>query len=1077
MTRVIDTYELSPMQAGMLFHAVSEGASGVDIEQVVATLHEPLDEVKFLRAWQRVANRHSILRSRLRWERLEVPVQDVVDEIQIPVEQFEWRALAEPERHQRFQALLDRDRVRGFDLQQAPLMRLTLVSIAEREHWVVWTFHHALLDGRSFPLVLREVFVFYEAFSRGEDADLPLPRPYRDYIEWLRKLDMDSAKAYWRDALAGFRAPTPLVVTRDRQAEQVNGTIRGAQEVRLSTALTTALTDRARDASVTVNTLLQGVWALLLHRYSGEPDVVFGATRACRKSALGGADDMVGLFINTLPIRVSIDPEAELVPWLQQLRAQQVALRDYEHTPLVQVRSWSEVPRGEPLFESIVVFDNQSLDAQLRAPGGAWSRRHFEYRGQTNFPLTVIAYADRELLLQIEYTRRRFADDAVARMLGHLQILLEGITDRPRARLKELPLLTDAERHQLQVEWNAMAADYSREQCVHALFEVQVARTPERTAVKAGAMALSYAELEARANRLAQVLRSRGVGRGERVGLCVERGAEMLAAVLGILKAGAAYVPLDPLFPQERLRFMAEDAQLALLVSTSALAEPFGLPRERQLLLDADAKSIAAALATRLPVNVRSARPEDPAYVIYTSGSTGKPKGVVVPHRAVVNFLTSMAREPGLAADDVLVAVTTLSFDIAVLELQLPLTVGATVVIASRDEAMDGQALKGLLEQHRANVMQATPVTWRLLLQAGWKGGKDFKALVGGEALPKDLAEQLLARGVELWNLYGPTETTVWSTCARITDTANGIRIGKPIANTTVYILDAHRNLCPIGVAGELCIGGAGVTLGYWRRPELTAERFIADPFSATPRATLYRTGDRARWRSEGTLEHLGRLDFQIKIRGYRIELGEIQASIARHPAIREVVAIAREDVPGDRRLVAYLITENPPVDLVEQLRALLRASLPEHMVPSHFVSLEALPLTPNGKLDRKALPAPSASLPGDGHSYAAPRTPAENAIAQIWTAVLGIERVGVNDNFFDLGGHSLLLLRAHSRLRASLQPDLSFVALMQYPTVRTLASYLSGTAEQSVVPAAAADRARKQREAMLRQRSIREQR
>src|SRR5262245_45053081 len=365
---------------------------------------------------------------------------------------------------------------------------------------------------------------------------------------------------------------------------------------------------------------------------------------------------------------------------------------------------------------------------------------------------------------------------------------------------------TDAERHQLESEWNATAADYPRERCVQQLFEAQVARGPERTAIRVGAKALSYAELDALANRLAQALRARGIGHGQQVGLCVERGADMVAAMLGILKAGAAYVPLDPAFPPERLRFMAEDAQLALLVSTTDLGGCFALSRERQLLLDSDVPACAAPSDQGLsPDAALDARPEDPAYVIYTSGSTGKPKGVVVPHRAVVNFLTSMAREPGLAADDVLVAVTTLSFDIAVLELQLPLTLGATVVIASREEAIDGRAFSALTDQHRATIMQATPVTWRLLLEAGWKGRKDFKALVGGEALPKDLAEQLIARGVELWNMYGPTETTVWSTCARITETANGISIGKPIANTSVRILDAHKNLCPIGVPGELC--------------------------------------------------------------------------------------------------------------------------------------------------------------------------------------------------------------------------------------------------------------------------------
>ena len=578
---------------------------------------------------------------------------------------------------------------------------------------------------------------------------------------------------------------------------------------------------------------------------------------------------------------------------------------------------------------------------------------------------------------------------------------------------------------------------------VHQLFEAQAERWPDRVAVMAGGEAHSYAELDARAIRIARALRERGVGRGQRVGLCVERSADMLAAMLGILKAGAAYVPLDPTFPQERLRFMAQDADLALLVSTNGVARVFDLPRERQLLLDTDAAVLASQSDRRLtPVGELDARAEDPAYIIYTSGSTGKPKGVIVPHRAVVNFLASMAFEPGLVADDVLVAVTTLSFDIAVLELQLPLMVGATVVIASHDEAMDGHALKKLLEAHHATVMQATPVTWRLLLEAGWKGMVGFKALVGGEALPKDLADRLIARGIELWNMYGPTETTVWSTCARITDTSNGITIGKPIANTTVYVLDAQKDLCPIGVAGELCIGGDGVTLGYWNRPELTAEQFIPNPYSTKPGAKLYRTGDLARWRTDGTLDHLGRLDFQIKIRGFRIELGEIETNIANYPGVREAVAIAREDEPGDQRLVAYVVPSDDTLRAAN-LREHLSRYLPSYMVPSAFVTLNALPLTPNAKIDRKALPAPQ---PSDflRSEFVAPQTVTEEFLAGIWSEVLRVERVGVHDNFFELGGHSLLVVSVIESMR---QAGLNVEAHNLYlnPTIAALAASVGG--------------------------------
>ena len=580
---------------------------------------------------------------------------------------------------------------------------------------------------------------------------------------------------------------------------------------------------------------------------------------------------------------------------------------------------------------------------------------------------------------------------------------------------------------------------------MHKLFEAQALRTPGRTAVRAGDHSLSYAELDAHANRIAQVLRARGIGRGSRVGLCLERSTEMLAAVLGVLKSGAAYVPLDPSFPAERLRFMAEDADLALLLSSSALVDACGIARDRQLLLDTDGALLEAQSEQPLgPDALLDAAPEDPAYVIYTSGSTGKPKGVIVPHRAVVNLLTSMAREPGLAPDDVLLAVTTLSFDIAVLELQLPLTLGATVLIASRDEAMDGRALAGLIQHHHVTVMQATPVTWRLLLEAGWKAAPGFKALVGGEALPKDLAAQLLEQGIELWNMYGPTETTVWSTCYRVTD-ATDIHIGGPIENTEIGILDEQGRLAPAGMEGELLIGGAGLALGYFKRPDLTAEKFIAHPLK--PGVNLYRTGDIARIRPDGNIDCLGRIDFQVKIRGYRIELGEIEAQLAQHPNVREAVVADFEDSPGNRRLIAYIVTREPGDIDADDLRALLRSRLPEYMIPAVFVTLEKIPRTNNGKTDRKALPKPAARTRSSTPSRGRSGTPLEESIAAIWREVLGIADVGLNTNFFDLGGHSLLVGRVHLKLQSLLDRPVSIVDLYQNPTISRLAAYLSGDA------------------------------
>jgi len=942
---------------------------------------------------------------------------------------------AESERVLQARRLASSEVRRPFDLSTAPLLRALLLRLGSAEHWFVLCLHHVVNDDWSFDVLWQELEACYEARCRGTEAKLPELRvQYADFAAWqheqLNAGRLDAQQEYWRRQLGGERPTLDLPADRQRPAAKayrgdlLNFVVPGH--------IVTALRHLAQHCNATLYMVLAAALKTLLHRYAGQDDVVIGTAIAGRRQQ--DVEPLTGFFINTLVLRTDFTGN----PGFRDLvgRVRDVALAAYSHQDIPFERVIEELrpardPSRTPLFDVLLVLHKAPVPRRL---SGLQIEQLPVTTGTAKFDLTLELTETLDGLLSgfFEYDSDLFEPATIDRLVTHFLSLVAGIATAPDRRLSELPLLTDAERRLLQVEWNATEAGFPVDALLHELFEAQVARTPERTAIRAGATALSYAELEARATRLAQVLRSHGVGRGERVGLCVERGAEMLAAVLGILKAGAAYVPLDPAFPQERLRFMAEDAQLALLVSTSALAGSFGLPRERQLLLDADAGSIAAAPNTHLPVDAYSAQPEDPAYVIYTSGSTGKPKGVIVPHRAVVNFLTSMARAPGLAADDVLVAVTTLSFDIAVLELQLPLTLGATVVIASRDEAMDGHALRGLLEQHRATVMQATPVTWRLLLEAGWTGGKDFKALVGGEALPKDVAEQLIARGVELWNMYGPTETTVWSTCARITDTANGIRIGKPIANTTAYVLDAHQNLCPIGVAGELCLGGAGVTLGYWRRPELTAERFIADPFSTTPGATLYRTGDRARWRSDGTLEHLGRLDDQVKLRGFRIELGEIEAILAEHPDVRQAAVHLWTVKADDVRIVACCVPAKAGALAPVSLRKHLRARLPEYMIPQHFLPVEEIALLPNGKVDRRRLPTPVATESAISQ-HEAPANPVEVTIAEIWTQLIHPARpIGRGDKFFEMGGHSLLALRALRQIENRLEASLGFNALLQ---------------------------------------------
>jgi len=639
----------------------------------------------------------------------------------------------------------------------------------------------------------------------------------------------------------------------------------------------------------------------------------------------------------------------------------------------------------------------------------------------------------------IEYDTDLFDSDTIDRMVGHFQTLLEGIAANPNQRISNLPILTEAERRRLLVEWNATKRDYPSGKCIHELFEAEVKRTPHTIAIVFEDQQLTYRELNGRANQLAHRLQALGVGPGTLVGICIERSLQMVVGLLAVLKAGGAYVPLDPSYPKERLAFMLDDT-VAVLLTQHGLLDLLPDHKARVVCLDTDWELIERE-SRRKPVS--DVTSDNLAYVIFTSGSTGKPKGVEISHRAVVNFLHSMREEPGLTEQDTLFSVTTLSFDIAALEIFLPITVGARVVIISGETASDGSLLAGKLAQCGATAMQATPATWRLLLEAGWQGSKQLTMLCGGEALPRELAAPLMVKGSSLWNLYGPTETTIWSTLCRVDSKERRISIGHPIANTQIYILDSHLQPVPIGVPGDLYIGGDGLARGYLNRPDLTKERFIPNPFSDEPGARLYKTGDLARYLPDGNIEFLGRIDGQVKIRGFRIELGEIENVLGQAPGVREAVVLAREDTPGEKRLVAYMVPDRKLSLPTGELRTFLKEKLPEYMVPSAFVVLERLPLTPNGKVDRKALPAPDTSRPDFSGAFVAPRNSVEEVLAGIWTDVLKLECVNVHDNFFDLGGHSLLAIRVISRVRQAFRIEIPLRALFENPTVAGLAESL----------------------------------
>jgi amino acid adenylation domain-containing protein len=713
-------------------------------------------------------------------------------------------------------------------------------------------------------------------------------------------------------------------------------------------------------------------------------------------------------------------------------------LRSLAHSPLVQVMfAWNNFAEGTLTLPGLQV---QLLPAPHRF---------------VKFDMTLSLQDTGEKIVGgIDYATSLFARQTIERHLGYFRTVLEAMVADDTLTLDRLPLLSASERHQLLDAWNAPQAELPAARCVHELFEAQAAQSPDATAVTFDGSSLTYRELNRRADELAGQLRDLGVGPDVLVALFLERSLEMVVGMLAVLKAGGAYVPLDPAHPRTRLAYMLADAQPLILLTQSRLQSELPPHRSQLVVIDGDAPFAQVPAGGRMTASGND--PSHLAYVIYTSGSTGQPKGVEIEHGAVVNMLTSMQKRPGLGASDRMLAITTLTFDIAVLEIFLPLVCGACVVIASSATSADGLALASLIDQSGVSVMQATPATLRMLLDAGWAGAPDLKILCGGEAYTTELASQLLARCGTLWNMYGPTETTVWSAVSEV-QAGRPVVIGPPIATTQLYVLDRALQLVPVGVPGELYIGGAGLARGYLRRPQLTGERFVTDPFAAEPGMRMYRTGDQVRRLPDGTIEFLGRLDHQVKIRGFRIELGEIEVRLREHAAIREAVVIAREDAPGDQRLVAYLVADQDD-QLASSLRTHLAACLPKYMVPSAYVRLDAFPLTPNGKLDRRALPSPDGKM-DSSHGYEAPQGKTEILLAAIWAELLKLDRVGRHDNFFDLGGHSLLAVRVLSRLQHKLDVEFSIGDLFTHPVLADLARKLDHSAPAILLPITRAKR------------------
>ncbi|WP_455680349.1 amino acid adenylation domain-containing protein, partial [Streptomyces griseofuscus] len=1033
---IADVYPLAPLQEGILFHHLMSASSGEDAYVLPMALgfdsRERLDE--FAAVLQKVVDRHDILRTAVLWEGLREPVQVVCRHADIPFREVELEQIPDGDVQGVADGLLA---VCGslMDITTAPLVHVTAAEVPGTTSWVALVqVHHLIQDHTAVDVLFAEV----QAFLTGRAAELPTPLPFRNFVAQARLgIPVAEHEAFFGGLLGDVTEPTAPFGIVDVRGD---GTAVAESRAAVSEATAAAVREAARRLGVSAATVLHVMFARVVAAVAGREDVVFGTVLFGRMQAGAGADRIPGLFINTLPVRLDTG-RGGVLDAVRSMQGDLAELLVHEHAPLALAQRMSGVAAEAPLFTALFNYRHSAgeTDAGMEVEG----IEVLFAQERTNYPLTVsvddtgdgfvftvqcVAPIDPDLVLSL-------MDTATGR-------LVQALDEAPETPLHTLPVLDDTHLNQVLTRWNDTTRD-TPNSALPALFEAQVARTPDATALMSDGIELTYRDLDDRTNRLARLLIERGAGPERFVAVALPRSAELVVALLAVLKTGAAYVPIDPDYPADRIAAILEDAHpMAVITGYGA---QHALPKETaRIVLDdpATQRIVGARAADGLRDDERpgALNAGTPAYAIFTSGSTGRPKGVVIEHRALVNFLTSMQERFALRTGDRLLAVTTIAFDIAGLELYLPLLNGATVVLAAPEQVRDPLALRALIAAAGVTVMQATPSLWHAVVADSEGELAGVRALVGGEALPGELARTLVSRTAAVTNLYGPTETTIWSTAAEVHADATGVSsIGRPIANTQVYILDTALSPVPAGVPGELYIAGDGLARGYLDRPDLTAERFVADPFGV-PGARMYRTGDLVRWSATGQLEYLSRIDDQVKVRGFRIELGEIESVLAADPGIARAAAVVREDRPGDKRLVGYVVAAPGAVLDPQALRAHAAAALPEYMVPATVMVLDALPLTPNGKLDRRALPAPEFTANATGR---APRTAREKQLCELFAEVLGVERVSIDDNFFELGGHSLLATRLISRVRSVLDVELGIRALFDAPTVAGLVARL----------------------------------
>ena len=1047
------SYSLSPMQSGMVFHALLHDAdgrsAGYDIEQLELVLHEELDVPALARAWSAVTQRHTALSSSFVWTQGSSARQWSNPDAVVAVAVQDWSALTEVERLEQRQAFLADDRARGFDLQRAPLQRVTVLRLGGGKTALVWTFHHLILDGYSIPIVLREVFEQYEAPSLARGDAQEAPRPFRDYIEWLEARDSSAALAHFRELLRDKRSPTPLPCSQSTaraHADEGHDTLTHE----LAPEVLASLRDLAKRVDVTLGHIVHAAWAIVLARFTGDRDVVFGAVRECRRSALDGvAQHLVGMLMNVVPIRIRISEQQSVRELLTCVSQQNVALRPFELAPLVDVQRESDLPPGSPLIQTLLLFEREELNQRLRREGGAaWLNRTARLHEQPTWPLNVKVCGSNPLTIEMMFDRTRFRHRSIERLAHALAFTLEELARDEHRPLSELTAIPPLECERLLREWNRTERPFPRDRLIHELFEQRADSLPDAIAIELGERAMTYGEVEKKANRLAHALRARGARPGLYIGICLSRSIDLLIAMLAVSKSGAAYLPLDQRYPDDRLRFMVGEAEAPLVLTEARFLERFAVPA---LALDQALAELSAQPVTRPE---RCATPSDVAYAIFTSGSTGKPKGVVMSHRAVVNTLDWVTRTFHVGLGDRLLFVTSPSFDLSVYDVFGALGSGATVVIADDELLADAEALAAAIFTRKITIWNSAPAALERILPSlpVTLEPRLRLILLSGDWLPLSMLPTLRQAfpSARIVNLGGATEAAIWSNWFAVDSvdpTWSSVPYGRPIQNCRYYLLDSDLRPVPIGAVGEIHIGGACVAEGYLD-PRQTSERFVPDPFSSNVSAKLYKTGDLARYFEDGNLELLGRADSQVKIRGFRVELAEVEAALGKLADVQQAACAAHVDGSGHKALVAYVVPRQGSRLTEEVLRRALAAQLPDFMVPTRIEQLLQLPLSSNGKVDRAALQLPLRQEKGAG--FVPPATATERGLVEIWQKVLQRSPIGVEDDFFALGGHSLLAVQIFNEVNRWRGSKFPLATLFECSTIRSLAGRLDELTDTS---------------------------